>query len=84
MTLVNSAKRHDLDVEQYLEDVITKLSRGTAPPETLLPDVWKLSHPDAVRRYRSEERRDKAEASRARGAELKFRRAKLAGKLSKP
>ena len=29
----------------------------------LLPDVWKQSHPEAIRQYRVEERRDKAERS---------------------
>jgi hypothetical protein len=68
MTLVASAHRHDLDVQMYLEDVITNLNRGTAKPEQLLPDVWKASHPEAVRTYREEERRDKAELARLRTA----------------
>ena len=66
MTLVGSAHRHDLDVHMYLEDVINHLNRGTAKPEELLPDVWKLSHPEAIRSYRAEERRDKAELARLR------------------
>ena len=68
MTLVASAHRHDLDVQMYLEDVITHLNRGTAKPEQLLPDVWKVSHPEAIRTYREEERRDKAELARLRTA----------------
>jgi len=64
MTLVASAHRHDLDVHMYMEDVITHLNRGTAKPEQLLPDVWKVSHPEAIRSYREEERRDKAELAR--------------------
>ena len=68
MTLVASAHRHDLDVQMYLEDVITNLNRGTAKPEQLLPDVWKASHPEAIRTYREEERRDKAELARLRTA----------------
>ena len=66
MTLVGSAHRHDLDVHMYLEDVINHLNRGTAKPEELLPDVWKLNHPEAIRSYRAEERRDKAELARLR------------------
>ena len=69
MTLVSSAHRHDLDVQMYLEDVAMHLNRGTAAPEDLLPDVWKISHPEAVRLYRSEERRDKAELARLRTAD---------------
>lgn len=68
MTLVASAHRQDLDVYEYLRDVITHLNRGTARPADLLPDVWKLSHPEAVRQYRVEERRDKAELARLRSA----------------
>jgi transposase len=68
MTLVASAHRHDLDVYEYLKDVIEHLNRGTAKPADLLPEVWKTSHPEAVREYRVEERRDKAELSRLRGA----------------
>jgi len=66
MTLVGSAHRHDLDVYMYLEDVINHLNRGTAKPEELLPDVGELSHPEAIRSYRAEERRDKAELARLR------------------
>jgi len=66
MSLVASAHRHDLDVHMYLEDVIAHLNRGTATPDSLLPDVWKQNHPQAVRLYRADERRDKAELSRLR------------------
>jgi transposase len=69
MTLVASAHRHDLDVYEYLRDVIEHLNRGTAKPSALLPDVWKQSHPDAVRTYRQIERRDKAELARLRTAQ---------------
>ncbi len=68
MTLVASAHRQDLDVQEYLRDVIEHLNRGTAPPSELLPDVWKADHPEAVRTYREVERRDKAELARLRNA----------------
>lgn len=68
MTLVASAHRHDLDIFEYLRDVIEHLNRGTAPPSQLLPDVWKASHPEGVRVYREVERRDKAELARLRNA----------------
>jgi len=61
MTLVSSARRHDLDVGVYIEDVLDQLLAGTTDYGRLLPDVWKQSHPDAIRVYRQEERRDKAE-----------------------
>ena len=34
----------------------------------LLPDVWKQSHPEAIREYRVEERRDKAERKQLQAA----------------
>ena len=61
MSLVSSAKRHDLDVWVYVKDILDQLLAGETDYEKLLPDRWKLDHPDAVRSYRVEERRDKAE-----------------------
>jgi hypothetical protein len=66
MSIASSAHRADLDVWTYLEDVITHMNRGTAEPEQLLPEVWKANHPSAIREYRQEERRDKAEQARVR------------------
>ena len=68
MSLVASAHRHDLDIYEYLCDVIQHLNRGTAKPSELLPDVWKASHPEFVRTYREVERRDKADQARLRNA----------------
>ena len=61
MTLASSARRHDLDVWTYLKDVLDQLLAGSTDYHRLLPDVWKQTHPEAVREYRVEERRDKAE-----------------------
>lgn len=61
MTLASSARRHDLDVWAYLKDVLDQLLAGSTDYHSLLPDVWKLAHPEAIRQYRVEERRDKAE-----------------------
>jgi len=72
MSLVASAHRHDLDVYEYLRDVIAHLNRGTAKPSELLADVWKASHPEAVRTYREVERRDKAEQARLRNAKRRL------------
>ena len=47
----------------YLESVITRILRGTAKTEELLPDRWKAAHPEAVREYREQERRDKADTA---------------------
>jgi hypothetical protein len=44
----------------YLKDVLNKLLAGSTDYESLRADLWKQSHPESVRTYRSEERRDTA------------------------
>ncbi len=61
MTLASSARRHDLDVWTYMKDVLDQLLAGSTDYHSLLPDVWKQTHPEAVREYRVAERRDKAD-----------------------
>ena len=73
MSLVASALRQDLDVAMYLESVITHMLRGTAKPEELLPDRWKAAHPEAVREYRAQERRDKADTAVMQAARRRVR-----------
>jgi transposase len=68
MTLVSSARRHDLDVGVYVKDVLDQLLAGCTDYDRLLPDVWKQSHPEAIREYRVEERRDKAERKQFQAA----------------
>lgn len=68
MTLVSSARRHDLDVGLYVKDVLDRLLAGSTDYQSLLPDIWKQQHPEAVRSYRVEERRDKAERKQLNAA----------------
>ena len=68
MSLVSSAKRHDLDVWVYLKDVLDQLLAGETDYEKLMPDRWKQDHPESVRQYRVEERRDKAERKQLNAA----------------
>jgi transposase len=68
MTLVSSARRHDLDVGVYIKNVLDQLLAGSTDYHSLLPDVWKQQHPEAVRAYRVEERRDKAERKQLNAA----------------
>ena len=68
LTLVSSAVRNDLDVWAYLKDVFDQLLAGSTDYESLRPDVWKQSHPAAVRTYRADERRDAADHRRLRRA----------------
>ena len=61
LTLVSSAVRNDLDVWAYVKDVLDRLLSGSSDYESLRPDIWKQSHPEAVRTYRVQERRDRAD-----------------------
>lgn len=66
LTLVSSAHRNDLDVWLFLKDALDQLLAGCTDYESLRPDIWKLSHPEAVRKYRTEERRDRADRKQRR------------------
>jgi hypothetical protein len=68
MTLVSSAARNDLDVFLYVKDVLDRLLAGETDYDALRPDGWKQSHPEAVRLYRVEERRSRADAKMVRRA----------------
>ena len=78
MTLVSSARRHDLDVGVYVKDVLDQLLAGSTDYHRLLPDVWKQSHPEAVREYRVEERRDKAERKQLEAARRRLAARRIA------
>lgn len=56
-TMVASAKRHHLDPEAYLRDVLTRLPAITNPLElrSLLPDRWAKAHPEHVLQHRRAE-----------------------------
>lgn len=66
MTLVSSAVRNDLDVWAFVKDVLDQLLAGVTDYHALLPHVWKKSHPEAIRRYRTQERRDRADRKQRR------------------
>ena len=68
LSLVSSAVRNDLDVWAYLKDVLDQLLAGSTDYHALRPDVWKQSHAEAVRIYRTEERRDRADRKQRRRA----------------
>jgi transposase len=74
MTLVSSAKRHDLDVGLYIKDVLDQLLAGCTDYHSLLPDQWKQRHPEAIRQYRQEERRDKAQRKQVQAAKRRVAR----------
>lgn len=75
MTIVSTAIRNDLDVAVYLKDSLDQLLAGSTDYASLCPHVWKLAHPEAIRTYRVEERRDAADRKRVRRAHRRLPRA---------
>lgn len=78
MSLVSSARRHDLDSRLYIQDILSQLLAGSTDYTSMLPDVWKQSHPEAIRHYRQEERRDKADRKQLQAARRRLLRTQLA------
>lgn len=74
MSLVSSAARNDLDVFLYVKDVLDRLLAGETNYDVLRPDVWKQSHPEAIRIYRQEERRSRADAKAVKRARRRIAR----------
>lgn len=77
MSLVSSARRHDLAVGVYIQDVLTQLLAGCTDYQQLLPNVWKRTHPEAIRVYRQEERRDKADRKQLAAARRRLLKASV-------
>ncbi len=75
LTLVSSAVRNDLDVWAYVKDVLDQLLLGSTDYESLRPDHWAQAHPEALRPYRQQERRARADAKRFRRACRRLTRA---------
>ena len=79
MSVVSSAHRHNLMVEDYLADVLEKLANATQNDPSLLelnseyltallPDAWAKTHPQSIRHGRVTEKTDRAEGKRVRRA----------------
>lgn len=68
LTLASSAIRNDLDVWDYIKDVLDQLLEGSTDYESLLPWKWAESHPESIRRYRQQERKDRVRRKQARRA----------------
>ena len=45
----------------YLKDILDRLLKGETDYAKFTPDTWKAAHPEAVRTYRDEETRYKAD-----------------------
>lgn len=68
MTIIGSAVRNDLDVSAYLQDVLERTLAGETDWAVLTPHAWKAEHPEAIRTYREDERRQASDRKRKRRA----------------
>ena len=59
MTLVSSAHRNDLDVRAYVNDILKRLLAGETDHEPTLPWNWAATHPESIRVFRQQERRQR-------------------------
>ena len=73
LTLASTAIRNDLDVWEYVKDILDQLLAGCTDYEPLLPWNWAQSHPEAIRQYRVKERRDRANRKREKRTERRKR-----------
>lgn len=76
LTLVSSALRNDLDVFVYIKGVLDALLTGSTDYAALRPDQWAKTHPEALRFYRKDERRDRVDAKRTRRQDRRARQGK--------
>jgi transposase len=59
MTLVSSAHRNDLDVWAYVNDILKRLLAGETDYDPMLPWNWAATHPEHIREFRQDERRQR-------------------------
>ena len=72
LTIISTAVRNDLDVWAYVKDVLDQLLGGSTDYHSLRADVWKQSHPEFIRTYRADERRDAADRRHYRRAQRRI------------
>ena len=68
LTIVSTAHRHQLDVWLYVKDVLDRLLAGDRDLASLQADRWAKTHPEAIRQYRVEEARYRADMKAVRRA----------------
>ena len=66
LTIVSTAHRYHLDIWLYLKDVLDRLLQGERDLTSLRADRWAAAHPEAIRPYRVEEARYRADAKATR------------------
>ncbi|WP_278465674.1 hypothetical protein [Gimesia maris] len=68
MTIVGTAIRNDLDVAAYLHDVLKRALDGETDWAGLASHAWRVDHPESIRMYRQDERRQSTDRKRKRRA----------------
>ena len=68
LSIVSTAHRHHLDVWLYVKDVLDRLLAGDSDLAAMRADRWGAAHPDAIRPYRVDEARYRADAKATRRA----------------
>ena len=71
---IGTALRNDLDVHAYMEDVLRRALAGETNWAAMAPHVWKSEHPESIRTYRQEERRQAADRKRVRRARRRLKK----------
>ena len=69
LTLISTGLRHDLGNWAYLKHALDQLLAGSTEHHSLRPNAWQLSHPQFVRAYRTEERRETVNRTRLNRAQ---------------
>lgn len=72
LTIVSTAHRYHLDIWLYVKDVLDRLLAGESDLAALRADRWAAAHPEAVRPYRVEEARYRADAKATRRARYRL------------
>jgi hypothetical protein len=68
LTIVSTAHRYHLDLWLYVKDVLDRLLQGERDLAALRADRWAAAHPEALRPYRVDEARYRADAKTTRRA----------------
>ncbi len=74
MTLTSSAHRNDLDIWAYVNDILRRLLAGETNYEPMLPWNWATEHPENIRTFRQEERRQRDLRKRTHRAKRRARK----------
>ncbi len=80
LTIVSTAHRYHLDIWLYVKDVLDRLLQGERDLASLRADRWAAAHPEAIRPYRVEEARYRADAKATRRTRRRLLEASRASK----